>query len=125
MRKALVIWLIGLAVGFLLGWFVSAYLPSSSHESPAPMGFSAPEAPLRVYFSPSPEPERAILQTLQSAQKFVHAALYQLTDPEIADALIEIARRGIELKILLDDEPSKGSKGCLLLERGHPRQTVR
>jgi phosphatidylserine/phosphatidylglycerophosphate/cardiolipin synthase-like enzyme len=120
MRKALAIWLIGLAVGFLLGWFVSAYLPSSSHESSAPMGFSAPEAPMRVYFSPSPEPERAILQTLQSAQKFVHAALYQLTDPEIADALIEIAKRGIELKILLDDEPSKGSKGCLLLSAGIP-----
>ncbi len=119
MRKALAIWLIGVTVGFFLGWLASSYsYTSSSHTPPAPMGYGTPEAPLRVYFSPSPEPKRAILQTLQSAQKFVHAALYQLTDPEIAEALLEIARRGIELKILLDDEPSKGSKGCLLLRAG-------
>jgi len=119
MRKALTIWFIGVAVGFFLGWLASSYsYTSSSHTLSLPMGYSAPEAPIRVYFSPSPEPERAILHTLYSAQKFVYAALYQLTDPEIADALLEIARRGIELKILLDDEPSKGSKGCLLLSAG-------
>jgi len=119
MRKALTIWLLGVAVGFFLGWLTSSYsYTSSSHAPPAPAGFSAPDAPLRVYFSPSPEPERAILQTLYSSQKYVHAALYQLTDPEIADALLEIARRGIELKILLDDEPSRSSKGCLLRRAG-------
>ncbi|MFN4218007.1 MAG: phospholipase D-like domain-containing protein [Candidatus Bipolaricaulia bacterium] len=60
------------------------------------------------------------MHTLQNAQQSVHAALYQLTDPEIAQTLTELAARGIELKILLDDEPSKGSKGCLLLNVGIP-----
>ncbi|MCL6643041.1 MAG: FAM83 family protein [Candidatus Bipolaricaulota bacterium] len=119
MRKALTIWLLGVAVGFFLGWLASSYSYMSSSLAPsAPAGFSAPDAPLRVYFSPSPEPERVILQTLQSAQQSVHIALYQLTDPEIADVLLEIARRGMELKILLDDEPSRGSKGCLLWSAG-------
>jgi hypothetical protein len=81
------------------------------------MGFSAPEAPMRVYFSPSPEPERAILQTLQSAQKFVHAALYQLTDPEIADVLIEIAKRGIELKFSLTTSRARAARAVFCSAR--------
>ncbi|MCX8102863.1 MAG: phospholipase D-like domain-containing protein [Candidatus Bipolaricaulota bacterium] len=118
MKKPLKVLFIGIALGFVLGWLASSY---SNLESPSvPQGFSAPSAPLRAYFSPSPEPEKALIQTLRSAQQSVHAALYQLTDPEIAQALTEIAKRGLELKILLDDEPSQGSKGCLLLSSGIP-----
>lgn len=118
MRKTLGILLLGLAIGFILGWLASSYSSAERQLAPIPQGFSAPSAPISAYFAPSPEPEKAIIQTLRSAQQSVHAALYQLTDPEIADVLIEIAARGIELKILLDDEPSKGSKGCLLLSTG-------
>jgi phosphatidylserine/phosphatidylglycerophosphate/cardiolipin synthase-like enzyme len=50
----------------------------------------------------------------------VHAALYQLTDPEIAQAVLEVSQRGLEVLILLDDEPSRGSKGCLLQSWGIP-----
>ncbi len=118
MSRLLTVLLVGLALGFVLGWLASSY--SERQLAPTPQGFSAPSAPISAYFAPSPEPEKAIIQTLQSAQQSVHAALYQLTDPEIADVLIEIAERRIELKILLDDEPSKGSKGCLLLSTGVP-----
>lgn len=118
MRKLFPILLIGVAAGFVLGWLASSYSNTERQLAPAPQGFSAPSAPISVYFAPSPEPEKAIIQTLRSAQQSVHAALYQLTDPEIADVLLEIATRGIELKVLLDDEPSKGSKGCLLMSAG-------
>ncbi len=120
MRRSLIVLLIGIALGFVLGWLASSYSNTERHLAPMPQGSAAPNAPIAVYFSPSPEPEKAIIRTLQNAQQFVHASLYQLTDPEIAQALTELARRGIELKILLDDEPSKGSKGCLLLSAGIP-----
>lgn len=120
MRKLFTILLVGVAVGFVLGWLASSYSNTERELAPTPQGFSAPSAPISTYFAPSPEPEKAIIHTLQNAQQSVHAALYQLTDPEIAQALTEIAARGVELKILLDDEPSKSSKGCLLLSMGIP-----
>lgn len=120
MRKSFTVLLGGLAIGFVLGWLASSYSNTERHFAPTPQGFSAPSAPITAYFAPSPEPEKAIIQTLQNAQQSAHAALYQLTDPEIAQALLDISARGIDLKILLDDEPSKGSKGCLLLSAGIP-----
>lgn len=120
MRKTLGIALLGLAIGFILGWLASSYSSAERQLAPTPQGFSAPSAPISVYFAPSPEPEKAIIQALQNAQQSVRVAIYQLTDPEIADALIEIAARGIELQILLDDEQSKGSKSCLLVSAGIP-----
>jgi phosphatidylserine/phosphatidylglycerophosphate/cardiolipin synthase-like enzyme len=119
MRKIFLILLVGIAIGFLLSWFVSpySYLPARQTTLVAG-GVSASSAPITAYFSPSPEPEQAILHTLQGAQQSVHIALYQLTDPEIAQELLDTLNRGIELQILLDDEPSKGSKGCLLWSKG-------
>jgi phosphatidylserine/phosphatidylglycerophosphate/cardiolipin synthase-like enzyme len=111
----------GTLIGLALGWVI--YAGGCSIRQPAtPLdsGIGVPEAPIRVYFSPSDGPEQAIIAALQGAQTVVHAALYQLTDPEISQALRDISARGIELKILLDDEPSKGSKGCLLLSAGIP-----
>lgn len=122
MRKSFTVLLTGLAIGFVLGWLASSYSDSDIERqlAPRPQGYNVPNAPIASYFSPSPEPEKAIIRTLQSAQRSVHIALYQLTDPEIAQALIDISKRGIELKILLDDEPSNGSKRCLLLSAGIP-----
>ncbi len=120
MRKTVKVWLFGVVLGFAVGWLASSYSNIERQSTPTPQGFSAPSAPITAYFSPSPEPEKAIIQALQSAQQSVHAALYQLTDPEIADAITALSRRGIDLKILLDDEPGKGSKGCLLLSAGIP-----
>ncbi|MDW8141276.1 MAG: phospholipase D family protein [Candidatus Bipolaricaulota bacterium] len=122
MRKSFTALLLGIAIGFVIGWLTSSYSDSDIGRQPAPtpQSSSAPHAPITTYFSPSPEPEKAIIQTLRSAQKSVHAALYQLTDPEIAQALTELAQRGLELQILLDDEPSQGSKGCWLLNSGIP-----
>lgn len=122
MRKSFTVLLTGLAIGFVLGWLASSYSDSDIERqlAPRPQGYNAPSAPISAYFSPSPEPEKAIIQALHSAQQSVHIALYQLTDPEIAQALIDISKRGIELKVLLDDEPSNGSKRCLLLSASIP-----
>ena len=120
MRKSFTVLFVGIVAGFILGWLARSYVDMQSQLAPIPQGFSAPSAPISVYFAPSPEPEKAIIQALRGAQQSVHAALYQLTDPEIAQELIDTFRRGVALEILLDDEPSKSSKGCLLLSAGIP-----
>jgi phosphatidylserine/phosphatidylglycerophosphate/cardiolipin synthase-like enzyme len=122
MRKPFTILLVGLGIGFMLGWLASSYSDTDTEHQLVLTSQSsgAPSAPITVYFSPSPEPEKAIIQRLQSAQQSVHVALYQLTDPEIAQALQETFHRALEIQILLDDDPSRGSKGCLLLGAGIP-----
>ncbi len=118
MRKLFTVLLVGL--GFVLGWLASSSSNTEHQRAPIPQGYSAPSAPITVYFAPSPAPQQAILQALNTAKSFVHIALYQLTDPEIAQELINISKRGVALKLLLDDEPSKSSKGCLLKDVGIP-----
>ncbi len=112
----------GLFIGLALGWAIYTTSGCSGLQSSEVLhgNLSAPLAPITVYFSPSDGPEKAILSALNNAKQSIHAALYQLTDPEIAQALIETFQRGLELQILLDDEPSKGSKGCALLAAGIP-----
>lgn len=117
MRRTVSALVAGTLIGLALGWAIYA----SGCSQPAALterGIGVPEAPIRVYFSPSDGPEQAIIAALQGAQTVVHAALYQLTDPEIAQAVLEVSRRGLEVLILLDDEPSRGSKGCLLMSAG-------
>ncbi len=119
MRRTVGTLVAGTLIGLALGWAIyaggcSAWQPATLSER----GAGAPEAPIRVYFSPSDGPEQAIRAALQSAQQAVHAALYQLTDPQISQALLEVSQRGLEVLILLDDEPSKGSRGCFLMGRG-------
>ncbi|MCS6936487.1 MAG: phospholipase D family protein [Candidatus Bipolaricaulota bacterium] len=112
---------LGVLIGLALGWAaytISGCAPWESISAPKEIGTSL--APIRAYFSPSPQPERAIIETINTAQRSLHAALYQLTDPEIAQALQEAFRKGLEIQILLDDEPSRGSKGCLLRDAGIP-----
>lgn len=122
MRQTVGLFVTGLFMGLALGWAIYAASGCSGLQ-PAEIlyeNLSAPWAPITVYFSPSDGPERAILSSLNNAKNSVHVALYQLTDPEIAQALLETFRRGLEVQILLDDEPSRGSKGCLLLSAGIP-----
>lgn len=124
MRQVLFLLTGGLLVGFVVGWGLgsSSLGPASSTPSTpsTTTAITASEAPIRAYFSPSDDPERAILSALQNAKNSIHIALYQLTDPEIAQAISESFKRGLELQILLDDEPSRGSKGCLLWSAGIP-----
>lgn len=117
MRRTVSALVAGTLIGLALGWAIYA----GGCSQPATLterGIGVPEAPIRVYFSPADGPEQAIIAALQGAQTVVHAALYQLTDPEIAQAVLEVSRRGLEVLILLDDEPSRGSKGCLLMRAG-------
>ncbi len=117
MRRTVSALVAGTLIGLALGWAIYAggcSQPATLTES----GIGVPEAPIRVYFSPSDGAEQAIIAALQGAQTVVYAALYQLTDPEIAQAVLEVSRRGLEVLILLDDEPSRGSKGCLLVSEG-------
>ena len=56
----------------------------------------------QTYYSPADDVESVILSELAQAKKSIHVAAYALTDSEIADRLIELHKRGVEVVVYLD-----------------------
>jgi membrane-bound metal-dependent hydrolase YbcI (DUF457 family) len=94
-------------------------------EPPAPAAAPAPVAaaevcPCAVYFTPGDGAERALLRLIDSAEASIRVALYYFTDRELAQALLRAFARGVEVRVLLDEEQrtAKYSKSRYLAERG-------
>ncbi len=51
----------------------------------------------------------SLLQKLQGAQKNIHIAMFTLTHPHIADALIQAKRRGVDVKVAIDHYTARGA----------------
>lgn len=69
-----------------------------------------------VLFSPDNHPTNKLLDLLGRAKKKIYAAVYMITDKEIAQALIDAKGRGVDVKIIIDEVSynSKFGKGKLL-----------
>jgi phosphatidylserine/phosphatidylglycerophosphate/cardiolipin synthase-like enzyme len=57
---------------------------------------------LGVYFPPYKDSHLPIIELYDSAQKYIHLAIYSLTKDEFAEALIKAHNRGVEVKVLID-----------------------
>jgi len=75
---------------------------------------------IEVYFSPGPEPERALTRLMDQAQATIHIALYYFTDRDLAQALVRAFERGVKVQVLLDEEQrtAKYSKSRYLAGKG-------
>ncbi|RME03571.1 MAG: phospholipase D family protein [Planctomycetota bacterium] len=62
----------------------------------------AGKARVRVYFSPRGGAEKAILQLIRSAREEILVAIYMFTNRAIAGKLIDAAKRGVRVSVLLD-----------------------
>lgn len=54
-----------------------------------------------VYSPPSNNAHLSMIKLYDSAEKYIHLAIYSLTKHEIAEALISAHQRGVEVKVLL------------------------
>lgn len=57
---------------------------------------------LGVYFPPYKDAHLPIIKLYDSAEKYIHIAIYSLTKDEFAEALIRAHKRGVEVKVLID-----------------------
>ena len=76
---------------------------------------------IQVFFSPNGGCRDAILKEIGAARRSVYVAVYLLTDREIANALLEAKRRGVEVKVVLDGEQAEEvsySKHIYLKKKG-------
>jgi phosphatidylserine/phosphatidylglycerophosphate/cardiolipin synthase-like enzyme len=56
----------------------------------------------QVYFSRTDPVAKIIIREIEAAQKSIHLLIYSLTDDDVADALIRAAKRGVDVRIVMD-----------------------
>lgn len=58
---------------------------------------------IECYFAPSDDAENnAIIRAINDAQQTIHVQIFYLTDPNIADALVDAHNRGVETRVIID-----------------------
>ncbi|HCM9429377.1 phospholipase D family protein [Klebsiella aerogenes] len=81
-----------------------------------------------VGFSPEGTAQQLVIQTLKSAGNNIRLMGYTFTSPEIVRELVRAKRRGIDVRVVLDDEGNRGrgSQAAIntLLNAGIPLRTV-
>lgn len=81
-----------------------------------------------VAFSPDQGAEALILETIATAQKEIRVAAYSFTSPQITKALQEARRRGVDIKVVVDEKgnKSKASKAAMnfLVNANIPVRTI-
>lgn len=71
-----------------------------------PAGSASP--PIEVAFSPEAGAETLVLKVIISARQSIRLAGYSFTSPVVVRNLIEAKRRGVDVKVLLDDKGNRG-----------------
>lgn len=63
-----------------------------------------------AWFSPGREPLQALVSELRRARRTADVCVFTITDDRISDGLVGIARRGVEVRVITDDEKA-GDRG--------------
>ena len=72
---------------------------------------------ISVYFSPGTDCGQLIIDKIRMAQKSVHVQAYSFTSDRIAKALVEVHKRGVEVKVILDDDKADKKSELEFLSR--------
>lgn len=79
-------------------------------------------------FSQEGSTEQLLLKTIEKAQHNIRLMGYSFTSPEVVRALISAKRRGVDVKVVLDEKGNRGKASVaamnLLVNAGIPVRTV-
>jgi phosphatidylserine/phosphatidylglycerophosphate/cardiolipin synthase-like enzyme len=78
---------------------------------------AAEENGVAVYFSPGTDCGQLIIDKVRMAQKHVYVQAYSFESERIAKALVEVHKRGVEVKVILDDDKADRKSEADYLER--------
>ncbi|WP_371879209.1 phospholipase D family protein [Klebsiella aerogenes] len=82
---------------------------------------------VQVGFSPEGSALQLVLKTIESAQQEIRLMGYSFTSPEVVSALVRAKRRGVDVKIVLDEKGnrSKASQAAMnvVVNAGIPLRT--
>ena len=85
-------------------------------------------SPIEVAFSPEAGAEALVLKVISSARQSIQLAGYSFTSPAVVRGLIDAKRRGVNVKVLLDDKGNRGQASVaamnLIVGAGIPLRIV-
>lgn len=72
---------------------------------------------IEVAFSPDARAEQLVLKTIDSSKSTIRMAAYSFTSPTVAKSLLNAKRRGVDIKIVVDEKGnrSKASQAAMNL----------
>jgi phosphatidylserine/phosphatidylglycerophosphate/cardiolipin synthase-like enzyme len=70
---------------------------------------------IEIAFSPDGGSEALVLKTINAAQRSVRLAAYSFTSPAIVKALIAAHRRGVDVRVVVDEKGNKSKSGTAAL----------
>lgn len=83
---------------------------------------------IEVAFSPEAGAEALVLKVINSARQSIRLAGYSFTSPAVVRGLIDAKRRGVDVKVLLDDKGNRGQSSVaamnLIVGSGIPLRVV-
>ncbi|MBW8308285.1 MAG: phospholipase D family protein [Candidatus Paracaedibacteraceae bacterium] len=104
---------IAFGAGYNISYYVVAHyeLPTLIQEKPQD---------LMVCFTPNRLCQQSLLIALKMTKQSIYLQAYSFTDKDIADALIDAKKRGVDVQIILDksNKTDKHSKANLLAKNG-------
>ena len=91
-------------------------------------GIQAQAAPsIEVGFSPEGSALQLVLNTIDSARQSIRLMGYSFTSPDVVKALVAAHRRGVDVKIVLDDRGNRGKASVaamnIIVNAGIPLRT--
>ena len=90
----------------LLPVLIALLLPVGCAVQP-PGTATAPS--IKVAFAPEAGAEALVVKVLASAKQTIRLAGYSFTSPAVVKGLLEAKRRGVDVKVLLDDRGNRGA----------------
>ena len=89
----------------VLGSIAGLHLPHWNLHLPSASAASVSQATeARIYFAPDQNLEQIDLGMIRSAAHSIDAAMYAFTDREIAEALVNAAQRGVQIRLYRDHD---------------------
>jgi len=71
---------------------------------------------LDFFYSPNPDAHESILNAIGAAKKSVKMKMFRMSNPVIAEALIDAAKRGVDVFVIFDRAQWKSENDVLLVE---------
>lgn len=81
---------------------------SAAPSAPSPAAAASVSFGIEVAFSPEAGAETLVLRVIASAQHTLRLAGYSFTSPNVVKALMEAQRRGVDVRVVLDDRGNHG-----------------